>query len=146
MLDYGVSGRGDRDPRQRLDVLQLLRVDANEGCFGRFAGGEIGLADGGDAHGAVDVGHVGYVHVVDLDVDYSAFVDVGDVDLVDVRWACRVPGVVGFAGTEREPDGYAASAELDAAGKDDLGGRPDGMAFARTGNPAQRPLTATQRP
>ena len=120
-------------------MFQLAGSDLDRDCSGGTAGGEIRLVHRGYAGGAIDVGHIGDVDdvdVVDLHMDHGGFVDVGDVDLVDVLGSAGVPGAIGFSGTERKPDGDAAAAKLDASGEDDLCGRPDGMAFAGSGNPA----------
>ena len=98
-------------------MSQLLRVDLHGHSAGRAACSEIFLFHRGDAHGAIDVGHicdVGYIHDGDVVVLYMndfGLMNVGDVDLVDVLRAAGIPRLVGFSWTERKPDGDSAAPE-----------------------------------
>jgi hypothetical protein len=69
-------------------------------------------------------------------VNLAALLDVGNIHPVNIARTASIPGAIGLAGPEREPDGDASATDLDAPGKSHKGGRPDWPFSTRSRNPA----------
>ena len=152
-LDKRTGGGPGLRTVQHLHMVELTHIHCHGGLASRAPGGKVVLAHCSGAGGAIDVCNVGDIrdvgdvhdiHVGLFDVYAAALAHVGDVDLVDITGAGVVPGPVRLTRTEREPDGDAQAANVDAAGKDHQCGRPNRVSGRRAGDPS--PAAAERNP